>query len=68
MAECWVPSAECFDQPCVKFRQGFFTLNAVALALVTNPPPSLFIERRQQIEGDIGGLKILRFGMANVMN
>src|SRR6185437_1932828 len=40
----------------------------MALFLVANLPPQLFFERRQQVEGNIGGLEALRFGMGDVVD
>ena len=53
-----------FFQPSIKFPQSQSTLLPVPLLAVTN----LLLQRRQQIEGDIGRLEILGISVRNVVH
>ena len=54
-------------KPFVPGGQGAFALNAVAFLLVANLLAELFFERHEQIEGDVGGLEVLAFGVGDVV-
>src|SRR5579872_2683298 len=50
-------------QPLIKFAEGEFALLAMALLAVAD----FLIERRKQIEGDVGGLKFVGVGVRDVV-
>ena len=54
--------------PGVEGRQRMLALEAVALLFIADFLAQFFFERFQQVEGHIGGLKVLGAGMGDVMH
>src|SRR5512140_174848 len=54
-------------EPTVERGERLLALQAVALFLVTDTAARAFVERWQQVEGDVGGLEMFRRGMRDVV-
>ena len=54
-------------EPCVPGFEGAVALDAVAFFFVADLFAEVFFERREEVEGDVGGLEVLCFGVGDVV-